>query len=222
MSAHKIPFMPLPLFILVRAFAPFTKKRFGLLGARVMPGLYFEGGKSMALQLGAILGRARPDLVEAVIKSYSDRPSESERIRSQRDALARSAEGLLASAGHPESFHDLGGFDESIADAGVWIDVREALPGLVDYLLLGLELGVRKPQLIRSLVENELKDRTGVRKAFLQAALELPRGAPLRQLLQGAPGFESYDGWEQYILSEVDEWRRKWGSKADEWQGTFG
>jgi hypothetical protein len=212
MGPHKIPFMPLPLFILVRVCAPFTKKRFGLFGPRVMPGLFFEGVKSMALQVGAILGRARPDFVEAVVKSYSDRPSDSERVRFQRDALAGTAEGLLAGAGHPETFDDLAGFDESIAHAGVWIDVREALPGLVQYLLVGLELGVRKPQLTRSLVDNEVKDRSGVRKALLESGLKLPEGRP----------FERYAEWEQYVLSEVDEWRRTWGGRADEWQRTLG
>jgi hypothetical protein len=177
-----------------------------------MPGLFFEGVKSAALRLGAILGRARPDLVEAVVKSYSDGPSNSERVRSQRDALAGIAEGLLASAAHPETFDDLVGFDESIPRAGVWVDVREALPGLVQYLLVGLELGVRKPQLTRSLVDNEVEDRSGVKKALLEAGLKLPGGRP----------FESYEEWEQYVLSEVDEWRRKWGGKVDGWQRTLG
>jgi hypothetical protein len=210
-SAQKIPFMPLPLFLVVRLTAPFIKKRFGFFGARVMPGLLFEGGHVTALTMGAVLGRARPDLIESVIQSYSDRPNHRERVRSQRELLAQMAESLLATQGDPETFHDFLEFDASIGNRGAWIDVRDALPTYVQWVLVGLELGARKPALTRSLVENEVRDRSGRRKALLQAGLKHAEHA-----------FKSYDEWERYVLSEVDEWQRKWGAKVDDWQRTLG
>jgi len=205
--------MPLPLFIVVRLVAPFTKRRFGFFGARVVPGLIFDAGRGMAFQMGAVLGKARPDLIEPLGKAYSDQPSDPGRVHALREGLAQAAEDALAQADEPQTFDDLVEPYPGFPHLGTWVGLREAAASHAMYLLVGLEFGVRKPALTRRLVEKDIaRQHDELSAALLKAGLKLP----------GGPGFESYEACEQFVLSEVEGWQRKWGAKADEWQRNMG
>jgi hypothetical protein len=201
--------MPLPLFLVVRFLAPFVKRRFGLIGPRVVPGLVFDSGRAMALMMGAILGKARPALIEPVARPYSDRPADHERVHSQREALARSAEDLLSKAEEPRTFYDLIELYPGFPHSKTWADLKDAAASHATYVLVGLEFGARNPDLTRSFVENDIaRHDDEIGGALLKAGLKLPE----------RPGFQTYEEWEQFLLSEVEEWRHRWGAKADEWQ----
>jgi hypothetical protein len=209
MRAKGIPFMPLPLFLVVRFLAPFVKRRFGPVGPRVVPALVSDSGRAMALMMGAVLGKARPDLIEPVARAYSGRPAGDERVHSQRQALARSAEDLLSKAHEPRTFYDLVESYPGFENSNTWADLKDAAASHAMYVLVGLEFGTRNPELTRRFVENGMaRHDDEIGRALLKAGLKLPEG----------PGFQRYEEWEQFLLSEVEEWRHRWGAKADEWQ----
>lgn len=216
--AEKLPFMPLPLFLSTRVILPFTKRRFGFFGAMVAPAVLCVSIRDMALEMGAILGRARPNLMELLITCNCDRPSDPERVRSLRAALAKQAEELLANAGNPEIFGDLlaptsAEIDAYTSDAVA--DVGEIAQIFVVYAMLGLEFGVHQPALTRTFVENkiaEIADPSDIPQALVNAGLKIPPGA----------GFRSYEEEEQAVLAMADEWRSRWGSKVEEWLRTQG
>jgi len=209
-TVEKLPFLPLPLFLSVRVLLPFTKRRFGFFGASVAPAVLHVTIREIALEMGAVLGRARPDLVQLSVRCACDRPGDPERVRFLTASLAEQADKLLANAGDPETFGDLlalepAGFDAVWSDPRAVVEVEQLAGTFGAYSMLGLEFGVRQPALTRTFVENKIADSMG--EALVKAGLKLPPGT----------GFKSYEEEEQAVLAMADDWQRQWGPKVEGW-----
>ena len=206
-----LTFLPLPLFMFIRLIRGFTQPHAG--GATVAPAAVYVSSREVALEMGAILGRARPDLVELLITCNSHRPNDP----AVRASVAKEAEDLLANAGNPETFGDLlvltpDEVDTYMADAVM--DVKDIAEMFEVYVMLGLEFGVQQPALTRTFVENNLAriaDPSGIPQPLENAGLQFP----------GAD-FRSYEQKEQAVLAMADNWRSQWGPKVEEWLLTQG
>jgi hypothetical protein len=203
---RKIRRTTLPLFLTAGLIAPFTRRRFGFLGPQVVPGLVLHAGKVLALAIGATLGRARPDLVGPMVGSLPYDPGRNLALSNHVATL----EARLVVYGDPGSFEALVVPDRSLLRTVV--DADAALEACAVDLLVGLSFGARHPELTRRLFEKDVALRQWIR--ILQARLETLQLDLETGLWLPVGPLESYEEWEQYYLSLLDDWQRRWGPQS--------
>jgi hypothetical protein len=196
----RIRFMTLPLFLngwLVR----YARPRFRLWGKKVVSRALLLGARPLAQEMGAVIGRARPQLVDRTIRSQFKPGANTERIKERMRQLV--AERL--SRGPVETFGDF--FEQgALMDAAHnWLDADNALGDLSIYSMQGLVFGSEYPELTVRLVERHLAWAGSEEFSLIkEAGLRLPP----------QPDSQTYGDWERYLLRLVDTWEARWGSLA--------
>jgi len=194
-----IRFMTLPLF-LNGWFVQYARRRFPVFGKKVVNAALFLAARSLALEMGAVIGRARPQLVDRTIRSQSDPGASIQRIK----AIFRELLLDRIKQGPPNTFDDLVEQVSVLENMRDSADADEALGNLTTYTMQGFVTGSEHPELTVQLVERRLASKRKVAPLLKEAGLRLPPG----------PEFETYGDWERYLLTLVDTWEARWGSLA--------
>jgi hypothetical protein len=196
----RIRFMTLPLFLngwLVR----YARPRFRLFGKKVVSRALLLGARPLAQEMGAVIGRARPQLVDRTIHSQFKPGANTERIKERMRQLV--AERL--SRGPVETFSDLVEPADLLEATDQWVDADQALGALTACTIAGLVIGSEHPELTVRLVERHLAWKASEEFSLMkEAGLRLPPG----------PDYQTYGDWERYLLTLVDTWEARWGSLA--------
>ena len=199
-TSGRIRFMTLPLFLngwLVR----YARPRFRLFGKKVVRHALLLGARPLAQEIGAVIGRARPQLVDRTIRSQFKPGANAERIKERMRQLV--VERL--SQGPVETFSDLVEPVSLLQATDEWVDADEALGTLTAYTIAGLIIGSEHPELTVQLVERHLAWKGSEEFSLMkEAGLRLPPGAD----------YQTYGDWEQYLLTLVDSWEAQWGALA--------
>lgn len=196
--------MTLPLFLNVW-FGSYVQRRFGFLGSKVVRAGLYWGAQPLAFECGAVIGRARPELVDRVIRSQSDPGSDVERLKA---TMRASYEDRLAH-GHLETFWDLFDWPDGEPTKALrsksWVDADYAVGDLTLDTMAGLVFGSEHPETTVQLAGQRFSEESAVRAALKEAGLKLP---------VGGADFRTYHDWEEYWLRLVDEWEERWGALA--------
>lgn len=190
----RIDSFTLPLFLIRPYLLPHVSKQFGFFGRRVVPGPVAYAAKLSGLEMGAVVGRARPDLIESVVKSHSDSAGDDARVSEQRRLLRVAADELANRLTSDATFDQL--YPESPNEGAVDADAAIGLAALE--FLIGLEFGAARPDLTRTAIENQLTDKRGIRRALKAAGLS-----------DGSSGYTSYAERESDVLTLVDVWQTR-------------
>jgi hypothetical protein len=197
----RIRFMTLPLFLNGWIILQYARRRFGFFGKQVVRAVVAWNARLLSLEMGAVIGRARPHLVDRTIRSQSDPGARIEVLKAiMREALEnRLAKGSVA------EFADFEEQRDPLEGSEIWVDADEALGDLTICTMTGLVFGSEHPDLTKQLVERRLAERADdVITTLEEAGLKLPPGRT----------FRTYDDWEEYLLHLVDTWAAKWGGQS--------
>ena len=168
------------------------KRKYGLFGEKVVPTGIFASQRAMAMEIGAIIGRAQPELIEPAIRSHSIRPRDDEVFASRRKIIMDVATQASQRMQVGGTFNDLPDELPTIP----FVSAQEAVDLCVLHFLIGMEFGRSYPDETVMLVQKKFDDplwRGFAAVTYAAAGL-------------GAPS-HSYEEWEEDILRGIEQWK---------------